>query len=78
MMKSRVESLENNSTQYSVKFWDYYSEEPEDWDLQAVEGLEDVQYGSSLLIARNTDVNFGNLRFQRFPANDYELVLIRT
>ena len=67
MMKSRVESLENDSTQYSVKFWEYHTAEPDEWDLQATEGPEDVQYGSGLLISHNTDVTFGYLKVSPLP-----------
>jgi hypothetical protein len=63
MMKSRVESQEDDSTLYSVKLWMAGQPEPGEWDLQAKEGTEDVQYGSGLLISHNTDVTFGNVKF---------------
>ena len=66
-MKSRVESLADDSTQYSVKFWVAGQPEPVEWDLQAREGPEDVQSGSGLLISHNTDVTFGNVKFN--PVN---------
>ena len=69
-MKSRVESLRGDSTLYSVKFWEYGLTEPDEWDLQAKEGPDDIQYGSGLLISHNTDVTFGNVRFSPLSKNE--------
>jgi hypothetical protein len=61
-MKSRVESLENDSTRYAVKFWQHGKPEPPEWDLVSHEGPEDEQYGSGLFLSHNTDVTFGDLK----------------
>ena len=62
-MKSSVETLPDDSTQYSVKFWEYGLTEPAEWDLQAKEGPDDIKYGSGLLISHNTNVTFGSVKF---------------
>lgn len=67
-MKSRVESLENDSTLYAVKFWKDDRPEPEEWDLISHEGLEDEQFGSGLFLSHNTDLTFGDLKVT--PLND--------
>ena len=61
-MKHRVETLSDNSTLYSVKFWEDGQPEPTNWDLQATEPPGNLPSGSALLIAHNTDVTFGNVR----------------
>lgn len=61
VMKSQVETLADSKTMYSVKFWKDGEKEPEQWDLQAMEGSEDIQSGGVLLIAHYTDVTFGNV-----------------
>ena len=60
-LKSRVEYIDKNYTRYRVKIWTSGKPEPESWQLTAVEGPDDVQYGSALIIAHNTDVTFGNI-----------------
>jgi hypothetical protein len=60
-LKSRVENIDKNDTRYRVKIWAYDDVEPEDWQLTAIEGPKDVQYGSALIIAHNTDVTFGDI-----------------
>ena len=64
-MKARVETRIDSSTLYSVKFWKSNTVEPDSWDLQAEEGIEDVQSGGALLIAHYTDVTFGNITVNR-------------
>jgi len=60
-MKARVETRADSTTLYCVKFWDADDMEPEQWDLQAEEGIEDVQSGGALLLAHYTDVTFGEV-----------------
>jgi hypothetical protein len=60
-LKSRVEDIDEQDTRYRVKIWASNDVEPETWQLTAIEGPQDVQYGSALIIAHNTDVTFGNL-----------------
>ena len=60
-LKSRVENIDKDDTRYRVKIWAAGKPEPEVWQLTAVEGPDDVQYGSALIIAHNTDVTFGNI-----------------
>jgi hypothetical protein len=60
-LKSRVENVDRRNTRYRVKIWTFGEPEPEFWQLTAVEGPDDLQYGSALLIAHNTDVTFGNI-----------------
>ena len=60
-LKSRVDMIDKDSTRYSVKIWSFKEPEPEDWDLTTIEGPGDIQSGSALIIAHNTDVTFGNI-----------------
>ncbi len=60
-LKAQVDNIDKGLTRYRVKIWSEESEEPENWQLTAVEGERDLQSGSALLIAHNTDVTFGNV-----------------
>ena len=60
-LKHRVENISDTVALYSVKFWPADEEEPEQWDLQAVEELIRKESGSALLLAHNTEVTFGNI-----------------
>jgi hypothetical protein len=60
-IKSRVEHIEKDITRYRVKIWSFGNPEPGGWDLTAIEGANDMQYGSALIIAHNTDVTFGTI-----------------
>jgi len=60
-LKSQVDNIEKDLTRYRVKIWPARNDEPENWQLTAVEGAQDIQSGSALLIAHNTDVTFGNV-----------------
>lgn len=62
LMTHRVETVSENSTQYSVKLWQAEKPEPKNWDFQAIEINPNNKTGSALLIAHNTDVTFGNVR----------------
>lgn len=66
-MKHRVETLADSTTRFSVKLWEADRNEPEYWDLQAREKLDNVPTGSALLIAHNTDVTFGNIQVIPLP-----------
>lgn len=59
-MKHRVETLDDGSSLYQVKLWEYDKPEPKEWDLKRIEP-NDFQYGSALLIAHHTDVTFGDV-----------------
>ena len=61
IMKHRVRTRADSSTQYSVKLWPADEPEPKGWDVEAVEGPEDVQQGGALIIAHYTVVTFGNV-----------------
>ena len=61
-MKHRVETIDENTTKYSVKLWAADDEEPEQWDLTGIEKEENIHAGSVLLIAHNTNVTFGNVQ----------------
>lgn len=61
VMKLQVESPTDSSTMYRVKFWDARDSEPDEWDLQAEEGSDEVPSGGALLIAHYSDVTFGNV-----------------
>lgn len=61
-MKHRVYNLPGGNTCYCAKLWPYGETEPDKWDLVAMEGRDDVQYGSALLIAHNTNVTFGDVK----------------
>lgn len=66
-MQHRVETLTDSTTQYSVKLWRQGEPEPEMWDLQAVEGPDDVQNGGALILAHYTDATFGNVQVRPIP-----------
>lgn len=62
-MKHRVQQIDSLSTRYQVKFWQDNEEEPTAWDLEAVEeSTNNINSGSALLLAHNTDVTFGDIR----------------
>jgi hypothetical protein len=61
-MKHQVKTVADSSTQYSVKFWPADQPEPADWDVQALEGPDDVRRGGALIIAHYTEVTFGNIQ----------------
>lgn len=60
-IKHRVEDQPDHTTLYSVKYWKAVEEEPDEWDFQAIEPKGPAESGSTLLIAHNTDVTFGNI-----------------
>ena len=60
-MKHRVETIDENTTKYSVKLWPADEKEPEQWDFTGIEKDENIYAGSALLIAHNTNVTFGNI-----------------
>lgn len=62
LMKHRVRDLENGGTLFQVKLWKNGTPEPGKWDLEAEEPPGDLNGGSALLIAHNTDVTFGNVK----------------
>jgi hypothetical protein len=64
MMKSQVQTLESGETRYRVKFWDENESEPADWQLENREGQDDLQYGSALLLAHNSNVTFGDIHIR--------------
>ena len=61
LIRARVETLPGPRTRYSVKGWAAGEEEPAAWDLVAVDGPQDVQSGSFLLVAHHADVTFGDV-----------------
>ncbi|MEM8967123.1 MAG: hypothetical protein AAGE93_11955 [Bacteroidota bacterium] len=68
-MKHRVLTIHDSLTHYYVKLWEDGSAEPSDWDVVAEEFTPDnIQSGSALLLAHNTDVTFGS--FSVIPIND--------
>jgi hypothetical protein len=58
-MKAQVDQVDRNTSRYRVKIWQEGTQEPDRWQLTAIEGADDVPSGSALLIAHNTDVTFG-------------------
>lgn len=60
-VKSRVETLPNGYTLYRNKIWDAAEAEPLEWDVEGAEDQNDLQSGSLVLVAHNSDVTFGNL-----------------
>lgn len=60
-IKHRVESISDSTTLYSVKLWGFELDEPETWDLRAIEKNDKKETGSALLIAHNTHVTFGDV-----------------
>lgn len=68
-MKHRVLSIHDSLTRYKVKLWEDGTGEPNGWDLIAEELTPDnIQSGSALLLAHNTDVTFGS--FSVIPINN--------
>ena len=61
IMKHRVKTLGDSSSQYSVKLWRADEPEPETWDLQTKEDSEDVLQGGALIIAHYAVVTFGDI-----------------
>lgn len=62
-MKHRVTTLDSTRTRYQVKLWPDGQPEPANWDVEAVEVSPDnINSGSALLLAHNTDVTFGDIR----------------
>ncbi|MPY86481.1 MAG: hypothetical protein GEU99_00995 [Luteitalea sp.] len=59
--RARVETLPGPKTRYSVKGWGTQDQEPPDWDLVSVDGGQDLQSGSLLLVVHHSDVTFGNV-----------------
>ena len=66
LMRMRVETLGEGSSRYSLKVWDANEQEPQDWEVVAVD-TSDVPSGSLLLIAHYVDVSFGNIVIQPIP-----------
>lgn len=70
-IKHRVEDLPDSSTLYSVKYWKSDEKEPDGWDFQAIEPKGEIETGSALLIAHNTDVTFGDIEVTAIkPSSD--------
>ena len=62
-MKHRVQQIDSIRTRYQVKLWEDAEAEPATWDLEAVEAsANNINSGSALLLAHNTDVTFGDIR----------------
>lgn len=59
-MKHRVETLDDETSQYRVKLWPVGHTEPADWDLERHE-TDDLAAGSAVLLAHHSDVTFGNV-----------------
>jgi uncharacterized repeat protein (TIGR02543 family) len=59
VMKVRVETLPNGSTQYDFKMWKESDGEPPAWDMSGVElAGEDVPSGSVLLVSHHVDATW--------------------
>jgi hypothetical protein len=67
--RARVETLPGPRTRYSVKRWNTRDQEPPDWDLVGVDGAQDLQSGSLLLVVHHADVTFGNVEVK--PLQDH-------
>ncbi|MDF9796773.1 hypothetical protein OKW21_002036 [Catalinimonas alkaloidigena] len=67
-MKHQVKNLNDSTTRYSVKLWEAQRPEPSHWDFVAREVADDnLQSGSALLIAHNTDLTFGDIEVIAIP-----------
>ena len=64
IIRARVETLPGPKTRYSVKGWPAGEREPAPWDLVAIDGGQDVQSGSFLLVAHHSDVTFGDVEIR--------------
>jgi len=60
-LKRRVESIDEITTEYSVKFWPSNEIELGAWDITGIEQNEDLPLGEALPIAHHTNVTFGNV-----------------
>ena len=49
-------------TRYRCKTWEAAKAEPDGWLVENIEGPEDSQAGSFLLVAHNSDVTIGDVR----------------
>jgi len=61
MWKVRVQAQADGTSIYRLKVWPMGAAEPPGWRLVAVDGVDDVQEGSLLLISHFTDVSFGDV-----------------
>jgi hypothetical protein len=61
ILRARVETLPGPKTRYSIKSWQALQPDPPDWDLVGIDGENDVQSGSLLLVVHHSDVTFGNI-----------------
>lgn len=66
-MKHRVETMPDGSARYRAKLWPADKDEPLQWDFERIEPVEDVPYGSALLLAHHSDVTFGNIHVTPIP-----------
>jgi hypothetical protein len=67
LWRARVETLPGPRTRYSIKGWDARQPEPKNWDLVGIDGGQDMQSGSLLLVAHHSDVTFGDVEVRLLP-----------
>jgi hypothetical protein len=62
--RMRAETLSSEETRYSTKLWCAGDEEPDDWQLQAVDRSESVPSGSIVFVVHHSDVTLCRLRIE--------------
>lgn len=62
ILKGQVVTLPDGRTRYRCKTWEAAKAEPDGWLAENIEGPEDAQAGSFLLVAHNSDVSFRRLK----------------
>ncbi|MGH8020373.1 MAG: hypothetical protein ACREIA_19245, partial [Opitutaceae bacterium] len=66
-LRARVETLPGPKTRYSIKSWAANEPEPEGWDAVGIDGEQDMQSGSLLLVTHHSDVTFGDMEVRPLP-----------
>ena len=60
-LKARAESRPDTPSLYRMKVWPADQPEPDGWQLEGLGGQGELDRGSLLLVAHNTDVTFGDV-----------------
>ncbi len=60
-LKARAESRPDTPSLYRMKVWPADQTEPDGWQLEGLGGQGELDRGSLLLVAHNTDVTFGDV-----------------
>ena len=61
LFKTRVETLDDDGSRYSLKVWPQGADEPEGWDLSAPGSIVALKEGAIVLGAHHTAATFGDV-----------------